>query len=103
MANSTYSMAASREPIAALGATFGEGRFDEYSIIANPKLPLTFLDSRRVPQRVCVARWLTWAATQNIGLTRDADNPTWFRVLPGATGSRGIAERNPSLINSRLK
>jgi hypothetical protein len=80
-----YNITASRKLLAALRDVFADQRFDEYAILARAdRLPLDFLDSRKTRQRVMIAHWLRWAAEQGIGLERDADNPTWFRVCHGA-------------------
>ena len=96
-----YNMVASRDLMSALGEIFGDQRFDEYSILNHArKLPLEFLNSRKQRQRVCIAHWLRWAADRNIGIIRDRDNSTWFRVLPVTRGGRGIAERDSNLTKS---
>jgi hypothetical protein len=88
----TYNIHASRALVAALAQAFPNQRFDEYAILTKTELPLKFLDSHKVRRRVALAHWLRWAADQNIGLIRDPENPTWFRVnrverrvLPGYT------------------
>ena len=93
-----YNMAASRELIAALQQAFGDQRFDEYAVAVRRDLPLEFLHDRKRTTRISVAHWLRWAVDQNIGLTRDPNNPTWFRVLAGRPPGRGITERDSRLI-----
>jgi hypothetical protein len=111
-----YNMKASRELVAALGDIFPNGqRFDEYTIISHAReLPLEFLASRRVPQRVAVATWLRSVADQNIGLSRDTDSMTWFRVCHAARmtdsctaikgtsgGPTGVGAWRPQSITNR--
>src|SRR5437763_1940818 len=98
-----YNMGESRALIAALGEIFGGDKFDEYSILTKTKLPVDFLDSRKQTRRQCIAHWLRWAADRNIGVVRDPDNPTWFRVLPGYRAVAGNAEPIKSLIAKRKR
>jgi hypothetical protein len=95
----TYNMAASRILVASLDVAFEGERFDEYAILNKPKLTLEFLDSRKGPQRVCVAHWLRWAVTAGL-IVRDPDKPAWFRVLPAARPSRGTLRHDSPLSNS---
>src|ERR1700693_1751379 len=90
-----YNMAASRELVAALGVMFEADKFDEYTILSHAReLPVDFLHDRNRRERVCFAHWLRWAAYRKIGVVRDPDNSTWFRVLPGYRTIVGGAEPN---------
>jgi hypothetical protein len=64
-----YPMVPRLQLVAALRATFGSERFDEYSVVARqPSLPLGFLYDRKRTTRSALHLWLRWAADQGVGL-----------------------------------
>jgi hypothetical protein len=77
-----YNLTGSRILVAKLGEIFGDQRFDEYSVITKLR-PISLqpaLIDRKRSLRANVSLWLRWAASRDIGLSRDRNNPTWFRV-----------------------